>query len=146
VPVTVTLYNHTVKRIMSGENAQSDVYKINLYSVLPFDATATTKAAAEAGATQLPTANGYVQNAKDLTNVLVSVVTTNDGRFDADDVVWAAAGGPIAAAFALIYNDSDGGDPPLMHINFDGVQTAPDTTDFKIIWAAAGIISGTTTP
>jgi hypothetical protein len=146
MPVSVSLYNHTVKRFLSGENAEGDTYRINLYTVLPFDATATTKAAAEAGATQLPTALGYTQNAKSLTGVLVSVVTTNDARFDADDVTWTASGGALTANFALVYNDTDTNDPPVMRIDFDGAQSAPDTTEFKIVWNANGIIAGTTSP
>lgn len=144
MPVTISLYNHSVKRFMSGENAQGDTYKINLYTTLPFDAAATTKAGAESGATQTATGNGYVQNTKTLANVLVSIVAPNDAKFDADDVVWSASGGAITAGYALVYNDTDTDDPPLAHIDFGGSQSAQDTTDFKIVWNAAGIIAGTT--
>lgn len=144
MPVSVSLYNHTVKRFLSGENAQGDTYRVNLYTVLPFDATAATKAAAEAGSTQLPTASGYVQNSKTLANVVAAIVAPNDARFDADDVTWTATGGAITANFALVYNDTDVDDPPVLRIDFDGAQSAPDTTDFKIVWNAAGIIAATT--
>jgi hypothetical protein len=143
MPVTVTLYNHTAKRFLSGENAQSDTYKINLYTTLPFDPAATTKAGAESGATQTPTNFGYVQNTKTLANVLVSVTTTNDAKFDADDVTWSASGGAITAGYALVYNDTDANGPPVMHIDFGGSQSAQDTTDFKIVWNASGIITST---
>ena len=44
---TVTLYDHTRLRFLSGVNDECDSY--------------TTKAAAESGATQLSTANGYTE-------------------------------------------------------------------------------------
>lgn len=136
---TITLYNHTRSRFLSGANAVGDTYRINLYSTLPANVTATTKAAAESGATQLSTANGYTQNAKALTGVAVTITTTDDGTFDADDVSWTASGGSIAAAFALVYNDTDTDDPPVFRIDFDGTITALDGAPLTITWNASGI-------
>lgn len=139
MPVTITPYNHTAARNRSGANAVGDSYKINLYTVLPANATATTKAAAETGATQLGTANGYTQNAKALTGVAVATVTTNDANFDADDVSWTPSGGNISAAFAMVYNDTDTNDPPLYRIDFGGTVTAIPGDTFQINWDPAGI-------
>jgi hypothetical protein len=144
VPASITLFNHTAQKFANGSNAFGDVYRITLYSAFTFDATATTKAAAETGATQLPTANGYIQNDEILANVTVWQ-NGNDAYFDADDVVWTATGGAIAAIGALIYNDSDTNDPPVAWIDFGGTETAGDGTDFKIIWNTAGIITFTVT-
>jgi hypothetical protein len=72
-------------------------------------------------------------------------VTTNDASFDAADLTWNASGGSIAAAFAILYNDTDADDPPLAFIDFDGTQTAGAGTDFKITWNAAGIFTFTVT-
>ena len=144
--VTITLYNHTVSRFASGANAVGDTYKINLYSAFSFDATDTTKVLAEGGATQLTTANGYTQDSKALTNVAVSVVTTNDAKFDADDVSWTASGGDIGpASYALIYNDTDVDKPPVAYIAFGEAKTANTGTPFNITWDAAGIITFTYT-
>lgn len=144
--VTVTLYDHTVSRFASGANAVGDTYKINLYSAFSFDAADTTKALAEGGATQLTTANGYTQDSKTLANVTVSVVTTNDAKFDADDVSWTASGGDIGpASYALIYNDTDTDDPPVAYIAFGEAKTANTGTPFNITWDAAGIITFTYT-
>jgi hypothetical protein len=144
--VTVTPYNHTLSRFQSGANAVGDTYKINLYSVFVFDATATTKAGAEAGATQLSTANGYTQNDKALADVAVSIVTTNDSKFDATDPSWTASGGDIGpASYALIYNDTDVDDPPLCCIDFGEAKTANTGTPFTIIFNAAGIMTLTYT-
>jgi hypothetical protein len=135
----VTVYDHTRSRYLSGANAVGDTYKINLYTALPENITATTKAAAETGATQLATANGYVQNDKVLTGLAVTIDTFY-GRLEADDVIWTATGGSISAGFALIYNDTDASDPPVIRIDFDGTVTALDTDPFQIVWDPAGII------
>lgn len=144
--VTITLYNHTVSRFASGANAVSDTYKINLYSVFDFDAADTTKALAEGGATQLSTANDYTQDMKELVDVTVSVVTTNDAKFDAADVSWTASGGDIGpASYAMIYNDTDADDPPVAYIAFGEAKTANTGTPFNITWDAAGIVTFTYT-
>ena len=114
-----------------------------MYSTFSFDAADTTKTDAESGGTQLSTANGYTQDSKTLANVAVTTVTTNDAKFDADDVTWTASGGSIAAMGALIYDDTDTNDPPVAWIDFDGTQTAGDGTDFKILWNASGIVTFT---
>jgi hypothetical protein len=139
--VTATLYNHTVNRFNNGLNASGDSYIINLYSAFTFNAANTTKAAAESGATQLPTANGYTQNAKALESVTLNLVTTNDSAFDAADVSWSASGGAIGPArYALIYNDTDADDPPLVYIDLGENKTADAGTPFNVTFNASGIV------
>ena len=128
----VTPYNHSTLLIRSGQVTTSSTLKINLYTVLPANATATTKAGAESGATQLSTANGYTQDDKTLTNLAVATVTTNDARFTCDAVQWTASGGSIAADFAMIYVDSLTDDPPLYRYDFEGTITATDGIPFVI--------------
>ena len=139
--VTVTLYNITRQSFLSGLNAEGDSYKINLYSALPANATATTKAEAESGATQIATANGYTQDTKVLTGVTTTIVSTTNAKFDADDVSWTASGGSIAAAFALVYNDTDTSDPPVLRIDFGGTVTATTGIPLVITWNASGILT-----
>jgi hypothetical protein len=141
MPVTVSLYNHTVKRFASGENSVSDTYKLKLFTAATFDATHTTETAA--GGTEVANANGYTTGGATLANVAVTTVTTNDAMFDADDVTWNASGGAITASFGRLYNSTDSA--PVAFINFDGSQTAPDGTPFKVVWNANGILSFTTT-
>jgi hypothetical protein len=141
MPVTATLYNHTVNRFTNGLNASGDSYIINLYSAFTFNAANTTKAAAESGATQLATANGYTQNAKALESVTLNLVTTNDSSFDAADVSWTASGGAIGPArYALIYNDTDADDPPLVYIDLGENKTADAGTPFNVTFNASGIV------
>lgn len=134
----ITVYDHTRSRFLSGANAVGDTYKINLYSVLPENLTATTKTGAETGATQLATANGYTQNAQTLASLAVTINGVT-GVLDAADVSWTASGSGISAGFALIYNDTDAGDPPVFRYDFEGTVTANAGDPFQIIWATTGI-------
>jgi hypothetical protein len=128
----LTVYNHTANLIRTGLVTPSSTLIVNLYSVLPANATATTKTAAESGATQLATANGYTQNAKTITGLASETVTTNDSRTSCNQILWTASGGSIAAAFAMIYVDSLTDDPPLYRYDFEGTITAPNGIPFVI--------------
>lgn len=139
--VTISLYNHTAKLFADGSNAVGDTYKVQLYSAATFDASHTTLAGV--GGTEATTGTGYTAGGETLANVAVTTVTTNDAKFDADDVTWTASGGSITASYAVIYNDTDTDDPPLAFIDFDGSQSAGDSTEFKIIWNANGIFTFT---
>jgi len=139
--VTISLYNQTAKLFAEGSNASGDTYKLKLYSAATFDATDTTLAGITG--TEATTGTGYVAGGETLANVAVTTVTTNDAKFDADDVIWTASGGPIEAAYGVIYNDTDANDPPIAFIDFDGTQSAGDTTDFKVVWNANGIFTFT---
>ncbi len=138
---SITVYNHTKSRFLSGANSSSDTYRVNLYTVLPANLTATTKTAAESGATQLSTANGYTQNTMALTGVSVTITTTDDATFAASNVSWTATGGSIAAAFAMVYNDTDTDDPPVFRVDFDGTVTATVGIPLVIGWNASGIFT-----
>jgi hypothetical protein len=141
VAVTISLYNHTAKRFAEGSNASSDTYKVKLLTAATFDATHTTLAAT--GGTEATTGTGYTAGGQALTNVAVTTVTTNDAKFDADDVTWTASGGTIDASYAILYNDTDADDPPVAFIDFGGAESAGDGTDFLIVWNASGIFTWT---
>jgi hypothetical protein len=141
VAPTISLYNHTSARFASGANAAGDTYKVKLLTAATFNASHTTLAAT--GGTEVANGNGYTTGGATLANVAVTTVTTNDAKFDADDVTWTASGGAITASFAILYNDTDADDPPVAFIDFDGTETAGDTTDFKIVWNASGIVTFT---
>ena len=141
--VSISLYNHTAKLFADGSLAVGDTYKVKLLSAATFDASHTTLAAT--GGTEATGGTGYTSGGQALANVAVTTVTTNDAKFDADDVTWTASGGSISASYAIIYNDTDADDPPIAFIDFDGSQSAGDGTDFKIVWSASGIFSFTVT-
>jgi hypothetical protein len=139
--ITISLYNHTAARFASGANAVGDTYKLKLLTAATFSAAHTTLAAT--GGTEVASGNGYTTGGATLANVAVTTVTTNDAKLDADDVTWTASGSSLSAAFGILYNDTDADDPPVAFIDFDGSKTAPATTDFKVIWDAAGICTFT---
>jgi hypothetical protein len=141
--VSISLYNHTAKLFADGSLAVGDTYKVKLLSAATFDASHTTLAAT--GGTEATAGTGYTSGGQALANVAVTTVTTNDAKFDADDVTWTASGGSISASYAIIYNDTDADDPPIAFIDFDGSQSAGDGTDFKIVWSASGVFSFTVT-
>lgn len=139
--VTISLYNHTAARFASGANAVGDTYRVMLCTSATFDATNTTLASITKSETV--NGNGYTTGGQALSNVAVSTVTTNDAKFDADDLDWTATGGSITAGFAILYNDTDADDPPVAFIDFGGAQSAGSGTLFRIAWNTAGIITWT---
>ena len=139
--VTISLYNHTARLFAAGENLETNTYKVKLFASATFDAVDATLG--DVAGTEASTGTGYTAGGQTLANVAVTTVTTNGARFDADDVVWTATGGPITAAAAVLYNDSLAGGPPLAFIDFGGTESAGDTTDFKIVWNASGIFTVT---
>lgn len=143
--VTITLYNHAAAKFADGSFAAGDTYKLKLYSALTPSAAHTTLAAVDAAGTEATTGTGYTAGGATLSSVAVTTVTTNDAKFDAADVSWTASGGSIAAAYGVIYNDTDTNDPPVAYVNFDGTQTAGDGTDFLVTWNADGIFTFTVT-
>jgi hypothetical protein len=138
--VTISLYNHTAARFASGANAAGDTYKVKLLTATTFNATHTTLAAT--GGTEASN-TGYTAGGATLANVAVTTVTTNDAKFDADDVTWTATGAALEAAYAIIYNDTDADDPPVAFIDFGGSESAGDGTDFRLVWNASGIFTFT---
>lgn len=139
--VTITLYNQAARLFADGSNASADTYKIKLYSSATFNAADTTLVGITG--TEATTGTGYTAGGQALTGVAVTTVTTNDAKFDANDVTWTASGGSIVASYAVLYNDTDANDPPLAFIDFGGSQSAGDTTDFKIVWNTSGIFTFT---
>lgn len=139
---TISLYNHTTARFASGANAVGDTYKLMLCSAATFDATNTTLASITK--TEI-SGNGYTTGGATLAGVAVTTVTTNDAKFDADDVSITASGGSIAATHGILYNETDANDPPVAFLNFDGTITAGNGVPFVVQWDAGGIITFTTT-
>ncbi len=139
--VTISLYNHTAAKFADGSFAAADTYKVKLLTAATFNATHTTLAGT--GGTESTTATGYTAGGQALASVAVTTVTTNDAKFDANDLTWSASGGAIVASYAILYNDTDADDPPVAFIDFGGSESAGDGTDFIIVWNASGIFTWT---
>lgn len=143
MPATVSVYNNTLLRFLNGSNSSTDTYKVKLLTAATFDGSHTTLAAT--GGTEVANGLGYTTGGQTLTNVTVTTVTTNDAKFDADDVAWTATGGAIIASYAILYNATDAGEPPVAFINFDALESVDDGQVFRIVWNANGIFTFTTT-
>lgn len=65
--------------------------------------------------------------------------TPNDSKLAATDIDIVAAGGSISGYKALLYGATN--QYPLIFIDFGQLQSAGDTTDFKIRWNALGILN-----
>ena len=139
--ITISLYNHTAKLFADGSNAAGDTYKVALYTAATFDATNTTLAGVSK--TEVAGSFGYTTGGQALAGLAVTTVTTNDAKFDANDLTWTASGGAITASYAILYNDTDANDPPVAFIDFGASESAGDGTEFKIIWNASGIFTFT---
>lgn len=138
---SINLYNHTARRFADGSNSGTDTYKLMLATAAVFDAD--DEALGDVDVTEVAEANGYLSGGATLAGLTVETVGVNGAKFDADNAVWSASGGPIAASFAILYNDSDTDDAPVAFIDFDGEQSAGDGTDFIIVWNDDGIFTWT---
>jgi hypothetical protein len=134
----LSLYNHT-RLLFNSQCRDTDNYLINLYSSLTFSAAATTKAAAEIGATQLPTLNGYTQNFTLLTDVQTVIYQVTGCAFKSANPTWSANGGSLVATKANIFNATLADSPPLFYIDLEGTLSAPDGQSLIIQWDADGI-------
>jgi hypothetical protein len=146
--VTITPYNHTLKKLRNKEITYTTlkVMLLNQAAVTGFNAANTTLADVLAGAQDEVSGNGWTAGGETIANVAVTTVTTNDAKLDGDDISKTATGGAIGPAYgAVIYDDTDADDAPLALINFGQAEEAGESTDFKIIWPAGGIITDTYT-
>ncbi len=143
--VTISAYDHTVKKLVNKEVTYTTLKAMLLDNTATFTAADTTlNQVAGTGHTKEVSGNGWTTGGLTLDNVAITTITTNDAKLDADDVVATASGGQIGPAYAaVIYDDTDSNDAPLFYIDFGGVQAAGDTTDFKIVFHANGIVTFT---
>ncbi len=139
MPLSISLYNHTLARFAAGANAAGDTYRLKLLTAATFDATHATLAAT--GGTEAGTGTGYTAGGVALAGVTIAQVATNAARFDADDVEITATGGAITASYGILFNDTDTDDPPVAFIDFGGSQTAPNGSPFRVIWNGSGIVA-----
>jgi len=136
---TISPYNHTTRRFASGQNAESDTYRLILCTAATFDGADETLA--DVAYTEVADGNGYTEGGAELTGVIVQTVNTRDAAFDADDVIWTADGGSIEAGYGLLVLDDGVDYPPLFFIDFDGSRIATDGNEFPVVWNADGIFT-----
>jgi len=141
--VTISIYNHTLKLMMNKELVYTTLKVQLLDNTAAFDATHTTLAQVNnAGAYQV-SGNGWDAGGELIANAAVTTVNTNGVMLDGDDIIVNAVGGSIGPAYkAVVYDDTHASDAPLFFIDFGQVEEAGETTDFKIVWGANGILRG----
>lgn len=135
---SIQVYNHTLRRFTNGANSPTDSYKLMLCTSATF--AASNETLADITKTEVAGANGYTTGGKELTGVAVSTVATSGSRFTADNVVWTASGGAITASKAILYNDTDSDDPPVLMIDFGESKSALDGINFLVAWSTNGIL------
>lgn len=141
---SITFYNSFRKLLGDGTiDLDTDTFKVALLSSsYTFDATDTVLTDLTG---ELSTANGYTSGGATLSNVSWTQ-STDTVTFDADDVVWTASGGSIAARFAVIYDDT-ASDSLVACVLLDTTPadvTATDGNTLTLTWNASGIFTLTT--
>jgi len=129
------IYNRLKANLMNKEvDLEADTIRVMLLTN-SHSFTATHNQKSEIVANEI-SGTAYVANGAALANKAVTQAATT--KFDADDVVWAAA--TFTAAFAVIYDDTTTNDDLIACIDFGGNQ-AVAAGNFTIQWDAAGIIT-----
>ena len=144
--VTATLYNDGAKRLANKEVELTTLKLMLLDATAAFDGANTQLSqVAGAGNSKEVSGNGWTVGGETLQNVAVTVINTNDAKLDGDDVSKTASGGNIGPApVAVIYDDTDANDAPLIWIDLDGAKEAGVGTPFNVNWHADGIVKFTT--
>lgn len=83
---------------------------------------------------EITSGNGYTADGQTLTNVAVSMNTTDDrAEIDADNPSWTASGGAIATTgAAIVYNDIHAKKTVMQAIEFSADYDTPDGKIFQI--------------
>jgi len=141
--VTITPYNHTVKKLANSEVtlATLKLMLLNDDAAALFDATDTDLSGLTGAQVS---GNGWDSGGETLQNVAVTTVTTNDAKLDADDLSISASGGAIGPAQAAVLYDATGNEP-LFFIDFGESKQADTGTPFNVTWNASGIVTWTIT-
>ena len=133
--VVSTLSNHYKYMLMDSKiDLSEDTLKIILMNTtFAFDKDAHATLASVT-ADQLATGDGYTQDTKALTNLVLAEDDVNDkGVMTCDDVSWTADGGDIGpSGAAIIYDDTTSDDTVIGCIDFGQDITATDGADFEI--------------
>jgi hypothetical protein len=137
--VTISQYDHTAKLLLNKEVVFANLKVELLNASATFVASHTAKNSVDNTGAYQVSGNGWASGGPSLASVAVTQVTTNDAMLDAADVSVTASGGSIGPAYAAFVYETDN-NKPLWYIDFGQAESAGDTTDFKIIWNANGIV------
>lgn len=133
--VTFTYYDHFLEVLGDGTlDMDDDTFKLALLdNTHVFDATDTVFS--DVSGDEIAAGNGYTAGGETLTAVTY-VQTSGTVKFDANDVVFTASGGPIATSrFAVLY-DTTATNALLGLIDMDADKTPGDGDTLTIQWDA----------
>lgn len=119
--ITVTVSNHAKYQLAKGNiDLSADTLKVILMnSAFTFDKDAHATLA-DVTASQIATGNGYTQDDKTLTTVVLAEDDTNDkASMTCDNPTWTASGGDIGPTGAyIIYDDTTTDDTVIACVDF----------------------------
>lgn len=140
--VTISVYDNTTRRLFAQQVNFLTLKLMLLDDNAAFNATHTTLSGpAGPGNANQVSGNGWTAGGELLSNVTVTTVDTSDAMLDAENVIKRATGGPIGPAYkAVLYDDSDTNDAPLIFVDFGEPITAGEDTDFLVAWSEMGIL------
>lgn len=139
--VTISLYNQTARDMIDGSHVAGNTYKVALLNASgTFTATHTVWSDVSANEVS---GNGWTAGGETLAGVAITTVTTNDAKFDANDVSVTATGGTIGPAENAVIIDTTDTNSLMAHIAFGAAESAGDGTDFNINWHVDGIFTAT---
>lgn len=140
---TAAFYNGTRQHLWNVGVANMTLRLMLVDGTTVFSAAHTTLAQATGTGADEVSGNGWDVGGETLAGVATSIVSTNGVMLDATDVSVTATGGAIGpAAGAIVYDDADVNDKPLIYIDFEGDQTAAQDRDFDFVWNALGLARG----
>jgi hypothetical protein len=119
-----------LKGVHDFTNSTGDSFKIALYTS---SATLGATTTAYTATNEVANGNGYATTGKVLTNVTPTSNTTT-AYTDFADITWTTAS--FTANGALIYNDTESGDPAVCVLAFGGDYTATNG-DFTVQFPTA---------
>lgn len=139
MPITVSRYNHTEKKLRNGEITIANL-KLMLRNGTTFVGADTV--VSDLDGTEV-SGNGWTAGGEDL-GASVSIVETDGAMIDGVDIVVQASGGDIGPSdSAVIIDDTDPDPEVLWYYELDPVKTAGDGTEMQVNINANGISRAT---
>jgi hypothetical protein len=124
-------FNQFVKDLIDGKhNFSSNTFKVFLTNTQP-----TASMTAKASMTELSAGSGYTAGGNTIT--ITTSVASGVAKVSASNTTFTAAGGTIGPfQFAVLYNDTTAGDPPIAWWDYGAAITLADTEALTIVFDA----------
>lgn len=125
---TFTLYDSVAEFIADGTiDLDTHTFKIALLDS-GYTPNQSHDELADVSADEIANGSGYTTGGGTLAGVTWAQ-TGGVAKFDSDDFVWTASGGPITARYAVIYDDTSAGDKLVGYVLLDTTPSDLTATD-----------------